>query len=77
MHVINGDAQFRVSTDSDQDSFVHAYRVFSACCEQMVFGFGDAKSAMLYNLIESCDSTATMKFKHQGHSVVIKVEVSG
>lgn len=77
MHAIDGDDQFHVSTscNSEQSNpFVHAYRVFSACCSSMLWGFGDAKSTMLYNLLEK-EVSGSMSYKHQGQTFYINITV--
>ncbi|MNC00080.1 hypothetical protein D3C81_1534870 [compost metagenome] len=78
MHVIDGNDEFHVSTgcnDEQSNPFVHAYRVFSACCSNMLWGFGDAKSTMLYNLLEK-QVSGSMSYKHQGQTIFINIKVS-
>lgn len=78
MHAIHGDEQFHVSTDSSKGTRDHAWRVFSAVCEQMLYGFGDAKSWKLHQVMDKLNEanpSGFLNYSHQGYKVQIKVEV--
>lgn len=75
MHVQNGDEHFHVSFSSDAPNYVRADTAFSACCSNMIWGFGDAKSSKLSKTVAEADRTgkASMAFKHHGTQVNIEV----
>lgn len=75
MHIIwSADDQCTITTDSTDDDFIHAWRVFSSCCEQLIYGFGDSRSSEMYNLLETMNTKAEMVIKYNGE-VIIKLEV--
>ncbi len=76
LHVINGDEQFHISFNSNAPNFIRAYSAFSASCSHMVSGFGDAKSAILYNAVEEADKhgQGSMTYKYQGQLVIINID---
>lgn len=79
MHITMDCENFYVTTDSNPNTWFHAYRVFDSICRSMLFGFGDAKSNKLYDLMETLKPNTfdTLEYKHQGYKVHIRIGVNG
>lgn len=77
MHVTMDNEEFHVTTHSSEDRWHHGFRVFSAVCSDILYGFGDAKANLLYDLMMRLKSNTSdsMSYTYQGHKIHIKVEV--